>query len=389
MVGPNPHARKQSVKEYFPEYEVLSATQVCYDLIGEEDRPDLNSLIFAEMRRRISLKLSLGERVVVDAANLRREDRTTLAKLATDVGAPVYYFVCDPVGADDFSLSRFKASERDIMRGDSVAEVIDWRLHEPTLVGKKKPDWTEIRQRWSGITVVADVHGMYQSLLSALHWARVRNHYVILLGDLIDYGPLSLETADEAYRLVMRGDGEIIMGNHERKIARWIDQVERGRVSIRLSEGNRVTTQALGALGTLSRQRWQGRFKSLVAHASPYRRLGNIVFAHGGVHPGYWNGSASIKDIEQWAMFGEFDPNITQDMGKPSRQYTWVDSVPADITVIVGHDIRSTERPFIVTNQGGGQTIFLDTGAGKGGQLSSADIIFTSSGLRVANYTMY
>jgi protein phosphatase len=386
-VGPSASSRAERISKYFASHEVISAQQVCESLVGESDRPDLNSVVFAEVRHRISLKLSLGERVVVDAPNLRREDRMALARLGVDVGAPVFYLLCPLKEADEPSLNRFYAAEREIMRGDGVAEVIDYRLHTPSPITKRKPDLATVKERWAGVTVISDVHGMYPSLLSALAWARSRRHYVVLLGDVIDYGPDTLEVADEVYRLVMRGEGELILGNHERKIARWANQMETGRSSIRLSDGNRVTTLAINALGIPARKKWLGRFRALIAQASYNRQIGNIVLAHAGVHPAFWAGAATPKEIETWSLFGEFETPLG-DGSRPLQVHTWTEAVPPGTTVIVGHEIRSSS-PMKVMNDHGGTTIFTDTGSGKGGNLSSVDLKFDERGLRVENFNLY
>ncbi len=384
-VGPDAVNRAETVKNYFWDHEIISAEEVCDSLVGFRTRPDLNPVIFAEIRHRIALKLSLGERVVVDAPNLRREDRLSLARIASESGVPVFYLLCDP-GTFAPGLSRFQAAEKDLLRGDGVAEVIDWRIHTPKPVLKVKPSFHDLRHNWGGITVIGDVHGMYSSMLDAIAWARARNHYVIFLGDVIDYGPDTLDVADEVYRLIMRGGGEIILGNHERKIARWAAQMEQGRSSVRLSDGNRVTTNALTDLGPHQRKRWLGRFKGLCAHAQLSHRIMNVTFAHAGVHPGFWDKSVSPRDHESWSLFGEFESPETS--SRPSPQYTWVDAIPAGETVIVGHNIRSN-TPMKVTNAKGGTAIFLDTGSGKGGPLSSADLKCDENGLRVENFNRY
>ncbi|RYD46779.1 MAG: hypothetical protein EOP83_29080, partial [Verrucomicrobiaceae bacterium] len=292
-IGAYAETRRAFIAEYFPAYECVSASMISQELVGDPDRPDLNSTIFGEVRHRVGLKLSLGQRVVVDAQNLRKEDRITLARIAIDQGAPVFYLVCDPTNADPLAKQRFIQGEREIMHGDGVAEVIDWRKHTPQPIPHAKPSIDVIARQWNGVTVISDVHGMYPSLLSALAWARSRNHYVMLLGDVIDYGPDTLEVAEEIYRLVMRGQGEMVLGNHERKIARWSAQVEGGRNSMRLSDGNRVTTHALNQLGLPARKRWIGRFRGLIAQAPYNRVLGNLVLAHAGVHPGFWDNSST------------------------------------------------------------------------------------------------
>lgn len=58
----------------------------------------------------------------------------------------------------------------------------------------------------------------------------------------------------------------------------------------------------------------------------------------------------------------------------PERTYAWVERLPAGITRVVGHDIRSTTAPVVLTNPLGGRVIFADTGCGKGGRLSWLDL---------------
>lgn len=389
-VGPTPAVNDARVREYFPDYDIICADDVRYELVGDPSRRDIDGVVFSEIHRRVLTKLKLGERVVVSAPNLRRDSRMALADIGTNHGAPVFYLICDDPEADAHSQSRFHSTEKDALKGDGLAEIIDLRSHTPEPVIKLDGDPLEVlRERYKGITVVGDVHGMYQSLLATLEWARNRNHFVLSLGDIIDYGPGTLETADEVYRLVMRGGGEMIVGNHERKIARWIDQNDRGRSMMKLSDGNRVTTQALHRAGAAVRDRWSARFRGLVSRSPMSLEIGDFFFAHAAAHPSMWSGEeVDSRTAENFCLFGEYDP--TADGERPARTYRWVEAIPAGKTVIVGHDLRSTQRPVVETNAQGGKAIFLDTGSGKGGNLSTVDLRFTEAGsLELQNYSMH
>ena len=47
-------------------------------------------------------------------------------------------------------------------------------------------------------------------------------------------------------------------------------------------------------------------------------------------------------------------------------------------------------RPVVETNAQGGKAIFLDTGSGKGGNLSSVDLRFNEAGrLELQNFNMH
>jgi hypothetical protein len=68
----------------------------------------------------------------------------------------------------------------------------------------------------------------------------------------------------------------------------------------------------------------------------------------------------------------------------PLRVYDWTEYVPEGVTVLVGHDPTPLKpepiwdqfqgRPTEVINHRGGKTVFLDCGAGKGGDLWGAVI---------------
>lgn len=387
-VGPSDHNRNSLISRHFPSYEVISLKTVASDLIGdcgdETVFGEFSRTLYSEVYRRAALKLDLGERVIINESNLVRGDRAALSRLGAEYGVPVFYLTSDPTDASEHAMREFRASEREIMHGDGGAEIIDWRLHTPDPVSKEKPSLDHLRSRWRGITVIADIHGMMQSLLSAISWARARNHYIIFLGDIIDYGPDSLDVVNEVYRIVMRGHGELILGNHERKIAGWI--TNSGKPP-RLSEGNRATTNAIEALGEKMRIQWSNRFMGLMAHTSYWREIGNVVLAHGGIIPTFWSGEVSRTDVEKFCIFGEvtgFNPDH-----KPNRAYSWTNSVPSDTTVIVGHDIRSTQYPVQVKNKMGGSAIFLDNGCGKGGHLSTVDLKFSGDGMQVMNFNVH
>jgi hypothetical protein len=392
VVGPTPKENSLYLKNHFPDYEVINAEEIRYELTGDTERRDIDSIVFSEIHRRIETKLNLGERVVVNAANLRRDGRVALANIGLAHGVPVFYLICVNGSVAAPVHQRFLSAERDVLRGDGIAEVIDSRVSGLTPVKKIGfQNLDSVKERFSGITVIGDIHGMYHSLLAALDWARARHHFVLFLGDVIDYGPGTLECADEVYKTVMRGKGELIIGNHERKIARWIDQPERGRHMMRLSEGNRVTVQALNNLGNPRRDRWMARFKGLVARSPLILELDNYVFTHAAIHPDWWTGPEDYKNMENFSLFGEFEPTASRftEANRPHRTYNWVKSIPAGSIALVGHDALSFIAPMTQTNEAGGRAVFLDTGSGKGGYLSSVDLRFTPEGPKMENFTRH
>lgn len=385
-IGPNIENNKRELKKYFSSYEILCEEQIKYNLVGKSPK-NIDSIVNSEICRIAEVKLKLGERVIINADSLKKEKRILFANIGIQCGVPVFYLVYPDSTSSKENRQKFLSSEKEIRRGDGVAEVISNSSNIDPVFSYSQ-DLSRVREKYNGITVVGDVHGMYHSLLATLDWARLRKHFVLFLGDIVDYGPGSLECADEVYRTVTRGHGELIIGNHERKIIKWIDQNEQGRHKMQLSEGNRVTINALKNIGSVRNKIWMNRFKGLVARSQFAISTESFVFTHAAVHPSWWTEEKDQKSMENYSLFGEFDP--TPQSEKPRRTYNWVDAIPEGTTVLVGHDSRSTSVPFTHEGKQGGKAVFLDTGSGKGGILSSLDLRFTEEGkLKMENFTTY
>jgi hypothetical protein len=336
----------------FDAHEITDLATISNQLVGSARRHDLISIMYNELRHRVALKLSLGERAVVPMQDLTLEQRRQLVAMATSQGAAVY-----TIG------QRAEAGTTHVRPGAAIQPVrslpddINTHLHA---------------QHWAGITVIGDVHGELEPLEQALDWARSRQHFVWLLGDVIDYGKQTLEVAEVVHHAVMNGEASMIFANHERKIARWL---EHDNDHLRISDGNRITIAALEQLSVRERARWTGRFRGLLAHTALSQTIGDITLMHAAAHPSLW-GVPDQRAIEQFALYGESD----QSSGRFKRTHRWVDAVPHGKMVIVGHDIVS-DLPMMITGAKGGKVVFLDTGCGKGGKLSSADLRFSNNTL--------
>ena len=359
----------------FPAHEIIHPEKTLTELVGQSNRSDLNNIALSEMRHKTALKLSLGERVVLLASVFnRQEHRQAFAHIAQAQGASVLYMVGKNI------------TDANILTGDDVAQVIK---DNNVYVSRPIPNnpLQILKDRFRGITVIGDVHGDLKNLRDAVAWAKSRRHFIWFLGDIIDYGHQSIATMTLVYHLVMRSEASLILGNHERKIARWVNQqeIKDGRI-IRLSEGNRVTTDALLKLNVDSRTQWYGQFRSLINRSNLISSLGKTTFTHAAIHPDFWFNRHEHQGIEDYALYGEPD-TTTADF---RLSYQWVDSVPNGHTVFVGHDVRSYQAPLVTTGANGGRVVFLDTGSGKGGFLSTADLRFTDNGeLHLENFNRY
>jgi protein phosphatase len=324
----------RNLKNKFPIHEFVDIESIKGTLNHRDCNPDV---LFEEIFYVLESKFRLGDRVVMVVNDQYQKE--LYAKFCEDNGAKIF------VGDADY---------------------------KPVLQPNPK--------NFSGITVIGDVHGDIDNLRSAIKWGIGRSNLLCFLGDIIDYGNDNIEVMNTVYSLVMQGKAIMMMGNHERKILKWLNNKK-----VKLSDGNMKTVNNLNKLSDEEKQKWIGRFKSLCAHTKVVYEIDDFVFTHGAVHQSYWL-KENNKNLEHYAYYGESSDNNSLNY---RLMYNWVNYIPKNKTVIVGHDTRSTVAPLIMNSSNGGSAIFLDTGSGKGGKLTSADLKFDNNKLKLSNYNKY
>lgn len=215
-----------------------------------------------------------------------------------------------------------------------------------------------------GLRIIGDVHGDARAFAIAAE----TDLFVIQLGDLVDDGPDTPGALEIMFRLIDEKRGLFLLGNHDYKLARAL----RGDSVFKPPYLHRT-------LGELSPNLAE-RALAEITHAPAWLNYGDLFFVHGSFHPAMRVTEpppfppGRPESLMARALFGQTTGRITGG-GKPERLINWINTVPANVTVYCGHDRRSVDnRPYIKYGSQGGTTIFLDTGAGKGGHLSWIDI---------------
>ena len=224
--------------------------------------------------------------------------------------------------------------------------------------------------------IIGDVHSMYNPFAEATKFAEENNLHLVTAGDLIDNGPDTYAVTELMLQKMFMGKASGIMGNHEWKIIRWL----RGR-DVKLSGPNYPTIEAMEKQPAL-----KDMFARYAEKLSFQLQLGNNMFvAHAAVKPEWWIDRKDTRRSNEYNMYGNSDSsNMIEFRGQryPNRLYNWVDDVPSDVKLFVGHDPRPMvseldfdnfqATPLSVKNKQGGITTFLDAGSGKGGNLWGA-----------------
>jgi protein phosphatase len=226
-----------------------------------------------------------------------------------------------------------------------------------------------------GLRVVGDVHGHRDALATLVAEAREHAFAVLLLGDIVDRGPDSVGAMRVVLDLLETGDGELVVGNHDDKIRRWII-------------GSPVEVSQSGLGGTIAQieKAHNGidvarAFGNAIAERPLWRRAGRFFFVHASFAPDMLHHRPApaahersrFSKLASAALYGETDGTFDE-RGRPTRTYRWVDAIPSGMTVFIGHDVVSLSE--IVTREGarGGRVVHLDTGIDRGGKLSSIDL---------------
>jgi protein phosphatase len=215
-----------------------------------------------------------------------------------------------------------------------------------------------------GLRIIGDVHGDAKAFAAAAE----TDLFIIQLGDLVDDGPDTPGALEIMFRLIDEKRGLFLLGNHDYKLARAL----RGDSVFKPPYLHRTLSELTPPMAE--------RAMSEIMQAPAWLNHGDLFFVHGGFHPAMRSTApppfpqGRPESLMARALFGQTTGRVTGG-GKPERLIAWVNAVPSNVTVYCGHDRRSTDdRPYIKLGAQGGTTVFLDTGAGKGGHLSWIDI---------------
>lgn len=387
MIGPSGAGKSTLAAKLFDKHEIISSDEIRSELCGDFRIQTRNDEIFAEVHRRAELRISLGQRVVIDATNIKARDRKFFVDLALRMGVKLYYLVVDRTLTDKLSTggwrlevnglierhdSIFRSNLREILIGDGVATVIK---HTDDFGIVRRAEITDLvnHGRFKKIMAVGDIHGNAEDTARLIELADSENAFTVYLGDVIDYGERNLEAFWMVYERVVSGKALLVWGNHERKMNMWIQAKFGATYRGKISYGMQKTLNEIKTLNISSRNAFHAAWNAMESLAKQHYVFDDLLFTHGAATVEMWNMKEHRLHGEhgQLAYFGQIDRDkpLTED-GHPHRVYDWVPLVPAGKTVVVGHAIRSESEPFVVENHHGSRVVFLDTGSGKGGKLS-------------------
>ena len=377
LVGSSGSGKSSFARRHFLPTEVVSS-DVCRGLVSDDENDQkCTSLAFELLNTMVGLRLRNRKMVVVDATNLRPEDRKNLRRLASDHDS-----LCSAIL---FDTPRQVCKERNAQRPDRnfSHRVIDRhhnlfrqacrnikkeKFHR---VYRLKPEdlealeiertrlWCDKKDVKGPFDIIGDLHGCADELRELLVELGYQNgvhpegRRVVFVGDITDRGPKNLECFEIVYHLVTHHGALCVCGNHDAKLKKYLD----GR-NVQVAHGLEKTAAELEQADQVVKEKMRGFLDSLISHY--VLDEGKLVVAHGGIKEEY-QGRASSR-VRSFSLYGD-TTGETDEFGLPVR-LDWAADYRGEATVVYGHT-PVPEAEWL------NRTINIDTGCVFGGKLTA------------------
>ena len=388
LVGISGSGKSTFARTHFRSTQVLSS-DVCRGLVADDESDQsATPAAFDVLHYIAATRLRAGRLTVVDATNVKREDRAKLVQLARDhdvLPVAIVLDVPESVAVErsaaredrnmaDGVIRRQRADLRRGLRGLSregfrKVHVLDGVEQVQAVAITYEKQYNDRRDDHGPFDVIGDVHGCrveLEQLLTELGYLLVRDdegrpvdaghpdgRRAVFVGDLVDRGPDSPGVLRLVMGMVGAGHALAVPGNHENKLVRAL----RGR-NVTISHGLETTLAQLQSEPEEFRRQVEDFCYGLVSHY--VLDDGNLVVAHAGLKEQlHGRSSARVRDF---ALYGE-TTGETDEFGLPVR-HPWATEYRGRATVLYGH--TPVREPEWING-----TLCLDTGCVFGGRLTA------------------
>lgn len=363
LVGSSGSGKSTFSKAHFLATEIVSSDGARGIVSDDENELDATNDAFELVHYIIEKRLKRRKLTVVDATNVKAEDRAHLVKLARKHHALAVAIVLNPgeeVCADrntrrpdrQFGAhvvrNQTRAMKRNINRMDkegfryvfelrSVADIDATTIERTRL-------WTDQRHVSGPFDIIGDVHGCadeLELLLRTLGYSiafegegesrRVvtsgpAGRRAFFVGDLVDRGPRSPDVLRIVMSMVEKGQALCVPGNHDVKFVRWLN----GR-NVTLTHGLDRTVTQFADESEDFRKQVKTFLDGLVSHA--WLEDGRLAIAHAGIKEEMMGRSSGA--VREFCLYGE-TTGEHDEFGLPIR-YNWAAEYRGATTIVYGH----------------------------------------------------
>lgn len=394
LIGPSGSGKSTFAGQHFLSTEVLSSDYFRGLLADDENDQTVTKDAFEALNYIAAKRLANGRLTVIDATNVKPQDRKQYVQLARQYHVLPVAIVLDlseavcqarnEARADRaFGKHVIRSQIREMQRSlrklkkegfrrihilKSVEEVAEIEI-------QREPLWNNRQEEHGPFDIIGDIHGCADELELLLEklgyvweelpekrfytYHRVYQHpegrKAIFLGDLMDRGPRILDAYQLVHHMVKANYALCVPGNHDTKLLRYLN----GR-NIQIKYGLQQTLDEVKALPDIKvfEQDMAQFIYSLVSHY--VLDGGKLVVAHAGLKEEL-QGRAS-SHVRDFALYGE-TTGETDEFGLPVR-YNWALEYRGQATVVYGH--TPVPQAEWLNN-----TINIDTGCVFGGALTA------------------
>jgi protein phosphatase len=389
LIGASGSGKSTFARRNFKPTEVISS-DACRGMVEDDENSlDATADAFALLHVIAETRLKRRKIVVIDATNVRQEDRAQLVRIAKKFHALAVAIVLNP--GEDICHERNKTRpdrqygphvvrnhmaslRRNIRRVDkegfryvhelrSVEEIDGVEIVRERL-------WTDARHVEGSFDIIGDVHGCadeLEALLTKLgyfiSWQTgegrectvipPQGRRAIFVGDLVDRGPRTPDVLRLVHGMVTTGAAFCVPGNHDTKFLRWLH----GR-NVKLTHGLADSAAQMEGETPKFHGRMMSFIDGLVSHL--WLDGGALVVAHAGIREEMIGRSSGA--VREFCLYGE-TTGETDEFGLPVR-YNWASEYRGKTTVVYGH------TP-VVNAEWLNNTICIDTGCVFGGKLTA------------------
>lgn len=241
-----------------------------------------------------------------------------------------------------------------------------------------------VRGKFKGLLVIGDLHADHYALQRAIGYAEEHNLFLLSLGDLVDRGEHPYEVISLMYERMLQGKAGLTVGNHDDRFRRYYEHLHGDGSLGTFRDDARKTIDDVGPIRFQEFIKMYYELQTTDVFSSHVHTFDNLVFVHAASHPTIWDSWRKYDSAAKARfLYGETTGRTDED-GFPERLYNWIEEIPSDRTVIVGHDRKpifnkAIVDPLVRVNAKGGTAVFIDTGCGKGGFLSGAVVLYDNT----------
>lgn len=396
LVGPSGCGKSTFARRFFKPTEVLSSDFFRALLADDESDQSVSAGAFELLHLVCAKRLAAGRLTVIDATNVRAENRQPLVRLAREYHvqpvAVVFNFPADLCHARNKNrpersfgphVTRRQAEEMrrslGYLESEGFRRVIILESEEEVNAAQVDREPLPVNKRFDRgpFDIIGDVHGCMDELRALLEklgytlsqtevgWRAEHpaGRKLVFVGDLCDRGPDTPGVFKLAMDLAQRDAGYCVVGNHDEKLLRWLknEQSFAGDPDvnpIKLTPGSEQSVAQLANEG----QEFRNRLRVFIAHLPSHLVLdgGRLVVAHAGLTE-VMHGRVSAKE-RAFALYGD-TTGESDEFGLPVR-LNWAANYRGRATVVYGH--TPVPRPEWVN-----RCINIDTGCVFGGTLTA------------------